>query len=515
MRAAKLTIWLLFVLGLGVVIMNFEAVRGAPATNAATAYPPPSTPRATPPPSETPGAMRVQLYFPYVSRAPGPPPLAPQARIMSGDTYALAWDRLDGLLANPLAAPSVIAYTAYETYVGPDGPQERELATFLSRSPTESFSVPISPPTAGVNAYHVVARNYLAAVSGNEVKLPAPARFDSQVVDGHGGGYTLRWSAVSGADSYTFEEATSPSSSAVSLSVSLSSATRQYELKPHPLGTYWYRVTAKTADAAVRSEWKAVRTPRPGLWGVVTYKGTPKQGVAVDLMRCTVRASDPRYCDDDVQLDMLSTQVDGSYNFTGIPPTTDPTNPTKQYKLYVEFVNDDDPSYLLEWISEYRQWPQDAGADGTAQASSFDIMNISLVSPAPYALQPLPVTFVWQKRGLTSDSYGLRFSGGDLAAPLYLKSVGYTDSLGPFIDVRPLRLDTEYWWQVWVEVTNQGHGRSYYGRPITFVPRPPASDKDAALESLKSLVSPTLPPFSARSPHLEPGAQSAGLSQGQ
>ncbi|MFN8481659.1 MAG: hypothetical protein U0768_01210 [Anaerolineae bacterium] len=506
MRAAKLTIWLLFVFGLGVGVVNFEALRGAPTTSAA-AYPPPATPSATPPASGTPVVARVHLYFPSVSRAPGPAPVAPQVRIVSGDGYALAWQRVDGMLANPLAAPSVIAYTVYESHVGSDGVQERELVTLLSRAPTESFSVPISPPTVGVNTYHVVARNYLAAASGNEVKLPAPARFDDQVVDGHGGGYTLRWSAVQGAEVYTFEEAVLPSASAVIQSAQVGKDTRQYELPPHPLGAYWYRVTAKTADVAVRSDWKAVRSPRPGLWGVVTYKGSPKSGVTVSLMRCTVRSSDSRYCDDDVQLDMLMTQADGSYNFTGVPPTSDPANPTRQYRLYIEFVNDDYPSYLLEWFSEYRQWPQDAGADGTAQASSFDIANISLVSPAPYALQPLPVTFVWQKRGLPSDSYGLRFDGGDLLAPLYLKSVGNTDMLGPFIKVDPLNFYTQYWWQAWVEIAGQGHGRSYYGRPITFVLRPPALGKADVGDSLKSHVASDLPPFSARPPHLEPGAQ--------
>ncbi|MFN8470687.1 MAG: hypothetical protein U0822_00585 [Anaerolineae bacterium] len=509
MRAAKLILWLLFVSGLGVLLLNSTAFMGTAASSAA-AYPPPGTPSATPRASGTPGAIRFLLYFPYVSRAPGPAPIAPQISIISGDTYALAWNRVDGMLAGPAATPSVIAYTVYETRSGADGLQERELTTLVSRNGTDSFSVPISPPATGVNFYHVVARNYLAASASNQVTLPAPARIDDVVVDGHGGGYTLGWSAVQGADAYTLEEATSPSSAAVIRSVPVAKDTRQYDVQPHSLGTYWYRVTAKTTDAAVRSDWKSVRSPRPGLWGVVTYKGTPKQGVPVALMRCTVRASDPRYCDDDVQLDMLLTQADGSYNFTGVPATSDPSNPTKQYKLYVEFANDDDPSYLLEWISDYRQWPQDAGADGTAQASSFDIMNISLVSPAPYALQPLPVTFVWQKRGLTSDSYGLRFSEGDLSAPLYLKSVGYTDSLGPFIDVRPLRLDTQYRWQVWVEVANQGHGRSFYYRPITFVPRPPTLSKDAALESLKSQVAPNAPPFSARAPHLESASPSGG-----
>ena len=506
MRAAKIILWLVFALGLGMFVLNSEAMSGA-ATSAATAYPSPGTPTATPRSSQTPVPAQVHLYFPYVSFSPGPTPVAPQLSIVSGDAYALVWQRTDSLPVNSNQPPAVIAYTVYERHTGSFGTSQRELGTVTSRLATESFSMPITPPATGVNAYWVVARNYVGAVPGNEVALPAPAIFDSQVVDGRGGRYTLHWSAVVGAGAYTLEQATSPASASVTRSWSLDKSTLQYEIEPQPFGTAWFRVTAKTADSSVRSAWISVQSPRPGLWGVVTYKGSPKSGVRINLMRCTVNNANPGYCEDDVQVDMLMTLADGSYNFTGVPPTQDPSDPGKQYQLYVDFTNDDDdPAYLLEWFSEYRRWPQDAGPNGTAEASSFDIANIPLVSPAPYAFQPLPVTFVWQRRGLLGDSYGVRFSDGDLTAPLYTRALGDVDSFGPLIDVRPLHLNTPspYSWQAWVNVEKQGHGRSYYKRPITFVTRPTALGKDASLDSLKSLLSPTTPPFSARPAHLEP-----------
>ena len=503
MRAVKMIAWLVFAFGLGVFVLSSEAVSSA-VTSAATAYPPPGTPTATPRSGVTPSPGQVRLYFPYVSRSPGPVPAAPQVSIVSGDAYTLVWQRTDGLQGSSTQPPAVMAYTVYERHADASGTTERQIATLPSRLANETFAVLISAPETGVNTYTVVARNTVAAQPSNEVTLPAPARFDSQVVDGHGGRFTLRWSPVVGAGAYALEQATSPSSAAVTRSWSLDKSTLQYEVEPQPLGAAWFRVTAKAADASVHSEWMSVQSPRPGLWGRVTYKGTPRSNVTVDLMRCTVNSSDPRYCVNDVQVDELTTLADGSYNFTGVPPTQDPSDPSKQYQLYIEFTNDDDPSYLLEWIGEFRRWPQDMGPNGTAEASSFDIANIPLVSPAPFALQPLPVTFVWQRRGLSGDSYGVRFTGPDLATPLYTRALGDVDSFGPLIDVRPLRMDTQYLWQAWVNVDKQGHGRSYYARPITFVPRPPSLGKDASLESLKSLLSPTTPPFSSRPAHIEP-----------
>ncbi len=505
MRVARIILWLMFALGLGLAVLYTEALLGV-GTQAGAAYPPPGTPTATPRSSGTPAPSQLLLYLPYVARAPGPAAPVPQISIVSGaSTYALVWQRSDAAQASSAPAAQVIVYTVYETHVDGDGSAEHVIASLVSRVAVESFSVPISPPATGVNSYRVEARNFVSAVTGNVVTLPAPPRFDDPVADGQGGRYTLRWSAVPGVSLYILEEATSAASIAVTQSWPLDKDTREREFGPQTLGTRWYRVTATTADATVRSAWKSVQTPRPGMWGVVTYGGVPKPGIFVDLMRCTVDNSNPLLCEDDVQIDTLKTLADGSYNFTKLPPTQDPSQPGKQYQLYVEYPNDeDDPSYLRDWFGEFRRWPQDAGPDGTTPPSNFDIMNVSLVSPAPSALQPLPVTFVWQRRNLLGDSYGLKFYGGDLSRPHYTRALGDVDFLGPLDSIDPLHMRVEYRWQVWISVENQGYGHSFYYRPITFTLRPPALSKDDSLDSLKSFISSDVRRSGARAPQLDP-----------
>ena len=205
------------------------------------------------------------------------------------------------------------------------------------------------------------------------------------------------------------------------------------------------------------------RTPTPlpaGIYGAVTYKGTPAAQIPLTLLfyNGTAWGSTP---------EPTKTAPDGSYLFGSVSSL----GSGQAYE--VEYVNDvGDPKYLSVWYG-----PQIQGytAGSRRSGGDFDIANVTLLSP-PHSYPPddtfrsLPVTFTWQTRGLAGDSYGWVLFEVESNHELW-KTGNLGDTATYTLTGLPpgTTFDKRYGWFVRVYSGENGFGESYYYHAITFI----------------------------------------------
>lgn len=200
-------------------------------------------------------------------------------------------------------------------------------------------------------------------------------------------------------------------------------------------------------------------SPRRGIYGRVTYQGTPVAGIHLAL----------RFYNGSSWSTALTTVTgtDGSYRFDGAPSLS------SGQRYYVRYANGedgnaDDPRYLFVWQS-YGIESYTAGA--SAPGGDFDIANIQLVSPLPGAQVSLPQTFQWTRRSATTtDSYELNLFDPVDSDPWWWTDppLGYVGSYTLTSLPPGMSTGTGYGWNVWVYSPDGGTGISYYFRWVTF-----------------------------------------------
>jgi C1A family cysteine protease len=189
-----------------------------------------------------------------------------------------------------------------------------------------------------------------------------------------------------------------------------------------------------------------------GINGLVTSNGAPTAGINLKLIFYNGSAW--------VEKAATTTGADGRYAFVGMPSLV------AGQGYYVFFgYNTTNSGYLYYWagptLTSYTAGTALAGGD-------FDIANVTLLSPSFGATRTLPVTFTWQRRGLSGDTYRLiLFDPG--SSDWWL-----TDDLGDVGSATMTSLpdgvkyDKTYGWLVRVYRGGDAYGNSYYYREITF-----------------------------------------------
>ena len=206
--------------------------------------------------------------------------------------------------------------------------------------------------------------------------------------------------------------------------------------------------------AVLRSYEEEPETPPTGICGTITHNGAA--AVAIELKL--------RHWDGDSwsTAAIASTDAEGAYSFTGVPGLGSGET------YYVRYgANTTDDRYLYMWygpdITLYTAGQSVPGGD-------FDIANIEMLLPEPGATVSLPVTFTWEPRGVTGDTYrwGLLDPTGD--------DSWWTDDLGAEQSFELTSLPTaadyghEYGWHVYVFNGPDSYGSSFYYRSVTFIP---------------------------------------------
>ncbi|MDQ7028482.1 MAG: hypothetical protein Q9O62_01230 [Ardenticatenia bacterium] len=193
-----------------------------------------------------------------------------------------------------------------------------------------------------------------------------------------------------------------------------------------------------------------------GILGRVTVGGSPAGNVQLEL----------RFYDGTgwSTLQTTSTAADGTFAFTGVPSLG------SGQEYYVRYVNPsagDSQGRLSTWssrsITAYT-------AGETVNLGTFDIADITLVSPPHDTTATLPQTFQWNPRpATTNDSYGILFFDLTTNQILALEpTVGYQNSY--MLNALPAALSygTAYGWTVYVEWPDGSVGAAYWAYRITF-----------------------------------------------
>jgi hypothetical protein len=135
-------------------------------------------------------------------------------------------------------------------------------------------------------------------------------------------------------------------------------------------------------------------------------------------------------------------------------------------RYYVRFgPNQTNPAQLASWyapmITAYSAGASVAGGD-------FDVANVGLLSPAPEATLPLPVTFTWQRRGLPGDSHVLLIFDPNSDDWWYTDDLGDVGSFTLLGLAQGMVRGKQYGWSLRVYNGPNSYGDAYYYRTITF-----------------------------------------------
>jgi hypothetical protein len=195
--------------------------------------------------------------------------------------------------------------------------------------------------------------------------------------------------------------------------------------------------------------------PTPGVEGIhghVTYSSAPAPGIDLYL-RVYGGSSESTVA-------TTTTNADGYYLFSGISSL----GPGETY--YVRYgPNTIDSRYVAVWygpdITSYMTGASVAGGD-------LDIANVSLTSPASGSTLPLPISFTWQRRNATADTY--RWILFDPNSPAVAWATGDLGYVGQFTLIS-LPQGAQYWkaysWYLAVYNGPDSFGLSYYYWEIT------------------------------------------------
>ena len=227
-----------------------------------------------------------------------------------------------------------------------------------------------------------------------------------------------------------------------------------------------------TASSLSRALYLPITLSKPsststGISGRVTFNGAPVGEVILQLRFYNGSTWSTRAA--------MSTAADGSFHFVGAPSLTG----GQQY--YVRYDNPDlaggsaGKAYLWSWFT--RSLFTYAAGDAV-EIGNFDIADITMVSPASGATVPIPSTFQWNRRPLTSDNY--RFHIFNPATPT---TVYYTDNLGYTSSYQVNNLPpgytagTTYGWFPGVTTADGGWGGAHFYRYVRFSNAPLVLDR--------------------------------------
>lgn len=188
-----------------------------------------------------------------------------------------------------------------------------------------------------------------------------------------------------------------------------------------------------------------------GIYGQVTYQGTPISGVGLRL----------RFFDgnDWSTSATTTTDSDGQYDFVGAPSLS----PGQKYRV-VYNNNGMGDSYLWWWIGPSIT---SYAAGSTVHGGDFDIANVSLLEPPATATRTLPVTFRWARRELSGYTYKLWILDRDVGFYWNSGDLGDTDSYTLESLAPGMEYGHPYRWVVWIYHGSDSFGESYYYRSIT------------------------------------------------
>lgn len=214
-------------------------------------------------------------------------------------------------------------------------------------------------------------------------------------------------------------------------------------------------------------------TPAPaGIYGRVTYNGSPVAGLPLDLRHWDGSA----YTTDRT----TTTDIDGRYVF--LDAATLPEN----HSYYVRYINNSgNTNFVSGWynpdINSYTAGQSVAGGD-------FDVANILLAAPPNGFSSSLPITFQWVKRLVPGDTY--RWAMFDLTT----FDAWYTGDLGPVnsyvLSSLPggANMWREYGWYVMAYQGPDSYGDAYFYRRFTPTGGNPPAANGAALRADKLRV---------------------------
>ncbi|NOZ06705.1 MAG: hypothetical protein GXP41_10210 [Chloroflexi bacterium] len=218
--------------------------------------------------------------------------------------------------------------------------------------------------------------------------------------------------------------------------------------------TGWIGLTASGNGMHVHFDnahvWPA---PPTGIHGRVSYNGAAAADIELRL----------RYYDGSSWSTAATTNTDcnGRYVFTGV------SGLGAGQKYYVRYGSNATLSnYLSNWygpdILAYTAGTRLYGGD-------FDIANVNLVSPAPGASLPLPVTFNWQQRGIATDTYRWYFFDPGSSDAWITNDLGNAGSFTLTGFPTGVQAGKEYGWYVRVYRGPYSFGPSFYYRRVTFL----------------------------------------------
>ncbi len=193
-------------------------------------------------------------------------------------------------------------------------------------------------------------------------------------------------------------------------------------------------------------------TPGGQIYGKITFNNQRAPGIKLAL----------RVYDNATESTVATTYTDsqGRYSFKNVPSL--PSG--KRY--YVRYgPNADDDKFVYLWfgpdITSYRQGQIKHGGD-------FDIADVKMTSPPNNATRPLPVTFTWQKRAYTRDTYQFILFDLDGYAWWRTDDLGYVDGVTITGLPSDVQFGKAYGWYPRPMNGPDSFGSSFYYRKITF-----------------------------------------------
>jgi len=271
------------------------------------------------------------------------------------------------------------------------------------------------------------------------------------------GAVTLTWQVSSGATSYEVYFGTSSSPplyatvTGTSTTVTASAGT-----------TYYWTVKAKNAHGTTATSsgtWSfSCPAASATIYGTVRWNGTGIGGIELRL-----------WFDNGASWSIAMTTTttsSGSYLFNGVQPL----GAGQRYLVGFENGvggNPRNPAHLAWWNS-FRINSLAAGE--TKHGGTFDIADVVLGTPAPWATVGLPQTFTWTRRAATpTDSYEFNlFDPADGDPWWWTALLGYVSSY-TLVSLPPnFTTGVQYGWNMWVYAPDGGVGASNYYNPITF-----------------------------------------------
>ena len=213
----------------------------------------------------------------------------------------------------------------------------------------------------------------------------------------------------------------------------------------------WPRPTATPTTTPTATPTATPSGPT-GIYGRITYNNVPRSDVKLTLRRYKGT--------DETTIATTYTDKQGRYSFKGA------SSLPSGYTYYVRFgpnaTNDD---YMYVWygpdIKSYHSGDVVHGGD-------FDIADTRPLSPPNQATRSLPVTFTWDKRAYSADTYRYLLFDVDTDKSWLTDDLGNTGSVTITGLPSDVQRNKAYGWNPVVYNGSDSFGFPYYYRLITF-----------------------------------------------